>query len=84
MKRIAVKAETDLERTDRHMREERKTLEAVHGAIKDLVGGLELLSETTYNTMELNSLYEECLDVLQAWPNNLAELRKKGLESAYK
>ncbi len=74
MKRNFVKkpihAETDAEMTQRHIREEINRLINMRDQIRNLADSIEDLHEFTYNTMELNTLYQACLDTLQAWPAN--------------
>lgn len=74
MKRNFVKkpihAETDAEMTQRHIREEMSLLINIRDQIKNLVDSLEDLHDVAYNTMEVSTLYQACLDTLQAWPAN--------------
>ena len=65
-----ISAETDAEMTERHIKEEMNLLSNIRDQIRNLADSLEDLHEVAYNTMEVNALYEECLDVLQAWPAN--------------
>lgn len=74
MKRNFVKkpihAETDAEMTQRHIREEMSRLINMRDQIKNLADSIEDVQEVTYDTMELGTLYQACLDTLQAWSAN--------------
>ena len=69
-----VRSETNDEMTARHIREEAALLEDIHSQISALVNSIEDLHEVAYETMELPILYQEALDVLQAWPSNKRRL----------
>lgn len=72
-----IKAETDAEMTARHYAEERILLQTIQRQVRELVDNIEMLHDAAYETMELGALYEEALDVLQAWPSNYSRLKSE-------